>query len=228
MYVTRTEAGKAISQNDVIDAIQAHGADTADVKGGMCFTLTLHLLKKYLKNLATAKKADIYTMYQRVLDHCRRNDGADYGKELVDEFKHYLDVRKKGSGEKERIVAECVAYVGEVAATQIKTDTPQRVAKEIAACIAGGDCAILLNMEGPKDYGHTIAFIREEDTLYYLNVSEKVEKTELHGSNVAGAVTLETYITTVISGRNKPDGITNVIYSPLAKQDGTLGCCNII
>ena len=227
MYVTKSEKEKQISQNDIITEIQNHGVDTTDVNGGMCFTLTLHLLKKYLKNLATAKKADIYTIYQKVLDHCR-NDGAVYGEKLVSEFKHYRDVRNAAPGEKERIVDECVAFVGELTPVQIKINNPQGAANEIAVCIAGGDCAILVNMEGPDNYGHTIAFIREEDTLYYLNVSEKVEKTELHKTNAAKAITLEAYITTVISGRNKPYGITNVIYSPLEKREGALDCCILI
>lgn len=215
MFVENVHSA-VVDQNDVIEAIQNQGVGIRAVSNGMCFTLTLHLLWRYLEELKMIKKPDVYTLYQRMLVHCQKRGEGAYCQSLVNEFKHYIFLRKKiGADKKEKIMKKAIKCLAgkRLRTAQIERKNPADAARKIADWLEKRDCVVLVCMEA-EEAEHTIALISssEKDCRYlqHLDLCSQTRELKMQGEKEAGCIQLESYLIPVLSKWELPLKTMNI------------------
>lgn len=140
-------------------------------------------------------------------------------------FEKYLRISQKNDGQKKKIVKRCILDLseGRLCVPRMIVDNPVYAAEKIASWLEEGNCTVLVSLD-TTEFDRTLAFIREDSYVYFMDIDSKIEAVRLHRKKATGCITLMAYIRSRISSYRPDDRSvypTTVVCSLVAYRKDT-------
>lgn len=214
-------------QHAILDIMKNENILPSEARDGICFTLTLHTLNKYVKNLDTPKQESFPVKYSKVYNHCMQSDSEwrKHNLKLADEFVIYYNHYSRGESQRDMIVNTITDCGFSVLNQGIRIEEQKRTIDAIIDLTRvlemNENAAILLCINGENDrkesVGHTMALVRKGEDICFLDVTERVVEAKVADGKpeIAGKtrLTTEDFLTTRILVNRKHRSILNVTYA---------------